>query len=55
MIVKLLTEHHLEFLSVKEAAEARPSPHMPKCHIGGNLMHWLILNLLHMQRLHCQE
>ena len=35
--VKLLTEHHLEFL----AAEARPSLHMSKCHIVGNLVHWL--------------
>ena len=25
MIVKLLIEHHFEFLSLKEAAEARPS------------------------------
>ena len=29
MTVKLLTEHHLEFLS----SEARPSLHMSKCHI----------------------
>ena len=42
MIVKLRNEHHLEFLSLKEAAEARPSLHMSKCHIVGNLMHWLI-------------
>ena len=43
MIVKLLTEHHLEFLSLslKEAAEARLSLHMSKCHIAGNLMPWL--------------
>ena len=41
MNVKLLTEHHLEFLSLKEAAEAHPSLHMPKCHIVGNHMHWL--------------
>ena len=41
MIVKLLTENHLEFLSLKEAAEARPSLHLSKCHIVGNLMHWL--------------
>ena len=27
MIVKLLTKHHLEFLSLKKAAEARPSLH----------------------------
>ena len=41
MIAKLLTEHHLEFLSLKGAAEARPSLHMSKCHIDGNLTHWL--------------
>ena len=28
MIVKLLTEHHLEFLSLKGAPEARASLHM---------------------------
>ena len=28
MIVKLLTEHHLEFLSFKEAAQARLSLHL---------------------------
>ena len=33
MIVKLLTEHHLEFQ--KEAAEARPSLHWSKCQIVG--------------------
>ena len=42
MIVKLLTEHHLEFLSLKEAAEARPSLHLSKCQIIGNLMPGLI-------------
>ena len=31
MIVKLLTEHHLESLSLKEAAEARPSLHLSNC------------------------
>ena len=41
MVVKLLTEHHLEYLSLKEAAKARPSLHMSKCHIVGNLMHRL--------------
>ena len=34
MIVKLLTEHHLEF----EAAQARLSLHISKCHIVGKLM-----------------
>ena len=36
MIVKLLTEHHLEFLSLKGGAQARPSLHLSKCHIVGN-------------------
>ena len=36
MIVKLLTEQHLEFLSLKEAAEARPSLLLSKCQIVGN-------------------
>ena len=33
MIVKLLTDYHLECLSLKEAADAHPSQHMSKCHI----------------------
>ena len=41
MTVKLLTEHHLEFLSLKEAAQARLSLHLSKCHIVGNHMSWL--------------
>ena len=36
MIVKLLTEHHLEFLSLKEEAQTRL--HLSKCQIVGNLM-----------------
>ena len=43
MIVKLLTEHHLEFLTYKEAAEARPCLHMSKWHIVGNPVHWLLI------------
>ena len=46
MIVKLLTKHHLEFLSLKEAAEARPSLHLLKCQIVGNLMPRLNYNTL---------
>ena len=38
MIVKLLIEYHSEFLNLKEAAQVRPSLHLTKCHIGGNLM-----------------
>ena len=42
MIVKLLTEHQLEFLSLKEAAQARLGLHLSKCHIVGNHMTRLI-------------
>ena len=44
MTVKLLTEHHLEFLSFRasKAAEVRPSLLLSKYHIVENLMHWLI-------------
>ena len=45
MSVKLLTEHHLEFLSFKEAAETRRSLHMSKCQIVGNLIPRLIIDL----------
>ena len=38
MIVKLLTEHHLEFLSLKEAAQAGLNVHLSKYHIVGNHM-----------------
>ena len=42
MTSKLLIEQHLEFLSLKEAALARLSQHLWKCHIVGNLMPRLI-------------
>ena len=42
MFIKLLTEHHLEFLSLKKAAEASPSLHLSKCQIVGILMPRLI-------------
>ena len=42
LIVKLLTEQHLEFLSLKEAVEDRPSLQMYNCQIVGNLMPRLI-------------
>ena len=38
MTVKLLTEQHLEFLSLKGAAQAGLNLFMSKCHIVGNLM-----------------
>ena len=36
MSVKQLTERHLEFLSLKVAAQACLSLHLSKCHIVGN-------------------
>ena len=42
MIVKLLTEHHFEFLSLKKVAQARLSQHLSKCHTVKNLMSRLI-------------
>ena len=33
---------------LKEAAKARPSLHMLKCYIAGNIMHWLILEPIHV-------
>ena len=36
MSVKLLTEQHLEFSAKKEAAQARLSLHLSKCHIVGD-------------------
>ena len=44
MIVKLLTEQHLEFLSLKEAAQAHLSVHLSKCHIVGNHVSQLIID-----------
>ena len=38
MTVKLLTEQHFEFLSVKEAAQAGLSLYFSKYHIVGNHM-----------------
>ena len=42
MIVKLLTEHHLEFLGLKGGCTARLSLHLSKYHIVGNYMSRLI-------------
>ena len=36
MIVKLLTEYHLEFLSFKGGCRGSSSLHMSKLHIAGN-------------------
>ena len=36
MSVKLLTEHHLDFLSLKEVDRLVGSLHLSKCHIVGN-------------------
>ena len=42
MNIKLLNEHNLEFLSLKEATQARLGLFMSKCHIVGNHMSRLI-------------
>ena len=41
MFVTLLAEHHLEFLSLKERCRGSSESTFVKCHIVGNLMHWL--------------
>ena len=40
--VKLLTDHHLEFISLKESAQARLSLHFSKFLIAGNHMSLLV-------------
>ena len=42
MNVKILTEQHFAFVHLKEAAQARLSLHVSKCHIVGNYMSLLI-------------
>ena len=42
MSIKLLTEHYLKFLRLKEATQARQSLHLSKCNIVGNHMSQLI-------------
>ena len=44
MIVKLLTEHHLEILSLKGGCRGFPSLHLSKCQIVGNHMSRLKTN-----------
>ena len=45
MNVKLLTEHHLEFYVLKQAAQDCLSPNLSKCHIVGNHVTGLIFTL----------
>ena len=48
MSVKLLTEHNLKFLSLKEAAQAHLSLYLSKVNVVGNHMSWLnYLNAWH--------
>ena len=42
MIVKLLTEHHLEFLSLKGGCTGLSESTLGKIHIAGNHMPWFI-------------
>ena len=46
-----MTEHHLEFLAKKEAAQARLNLHLSICHIVGNLMSRLICIFVHKYNL----
>ena len=48
MTVKLLTKHHLEFLSLKGAAQACLSLHMSKCqsHVAAIFMLLVLKNCL---------
>ena len=46
MSVKLLTDHHLEFLRLKEATKVCLSLHLSKFHIVGNHMSGLICTSL---------
>ena len=54
MIVKLLTEHHLEFLILNECCRGSSESKMSKCQIVGNLMPWLKCHFLVLQRV-CDE
>ena len=42
MRVKLLTDHHLEFLSLKGGCRGSFESTLSKCQIVGNFMLWLI-------------
>ena len=46
MIVKLLSEHHLECLSLKGGCRGSSESTHVKYHIAGNPMHWLNYPLL---------
>ena len=46
MIVKLMTEHHLEFLSLRGGFRGSSESTHVKMHIVGNLMYWLNYFLL---------
>ena len=41
--VRLLTEHHLEFLNLKGGCTGSSESTLVKCHIAGNYISWLIL------------
>ena len=51
MAVKLLTEHYLEFLRLKEATQARLSLHLSNCHIVANHVSRLIYCRLIFERI----
>ena len=52
MNIKLLTEHYLEFLSLKGASQARLRLQLPICHIVGN--HWTLIKYCRLS-LYCED
>ena len=55
MIVKLLTEHHLEFLSLKGGCRGSSESHLSKCQIVGNLMRRLICFQFSVSKQECER
>ena len=48
MIFKLLTKHHLEFLSLEGGCRGSSQSTLVKCQIDGNLMLGLIFNFIYL-------
>ena len=55
MTVKLLTEHQMEFLSLKGGCTARLSLNLSKCQIVGNHMPWLKCKIIEFSQVGIQQ
>ena len=53
MTVKLLTEYHLEFLSLKGGCTGSSESTLVKCHIVGNHMLWAQMVILETLKVKC--